>query len=172
VVERRRLELIEPGADWAKAPYHAAEELKPAEAKRLVERGVAAAHRQSARALQGVVRELRDRGLDPVACAVLMGAPMPAWTTAQILAVHFRMHKAEGVLFREALAQAAGKAGLRVIPVPEKELPSVASRALGGTWAAIARQVDAFRASVGPPWGKDQKEAAVAALIGRHGTPA
>jgi len=169
VVERRRLELIEPGAEWAKAPYHAAEDLKPAEAKRLVERGIAAAHRQSAAAVRGVVKELRDRGLDPVACAVLMGAPMPEWSVAEILAVHFRMHKAEGVLFREALAKAAEAAGLVVVPVPEKELQQIAPRALGAPWAAITKEVDAFKASVGAPWGKDQKEAALAALIGRRG---
>ena len=169
VVERRRLELVPPDAEWAKAPYHAAEELKPAEAKRLVERGIAAAHRQSAKAVAAVVKELRDRGLDPVACAVLMGAPMPAWSTAEILAVHFRMHKAEGVLFREALAKAGAAAGLEVVPVPEKELPQIAPRALGAPWAAIAKDVDAFKAQVGAPWGKDQKEAALAALIARRG---
>jgi len=116
-----------------------------------------------------VVKELRDRGLDPVACAVLMGAPMPEWSVAEILAVHFRMHKAEGVLFREALAKAAEAAGLVVVPVPEKELQQIAPRALGAPWAAITKEVDAFKASVGAPWGKDQKEAALAALIGRRG---
>ena len=168
VVDRRRLDLVPEGSEWARAPYHAAEELKPAEAKRLVDRGVSAAHRHSARALSGVVRELRERGLDPVACAVLMGAPMPAWSTAEILAVHFRMHKAEGVLFREALAKAGDAAGLEVVPVPEKELPQFAARALGSPWSAIADEVDGFRAQVGAPWGKDQKEAAVAALVGRR----
>lgn len=169
VIDRRRLELVPADAEWAKAPYHAAEELKPTEAKRLVERGIAAAHRQSAKAVGAVVKELRDRGLDPVACAVLMGAPMPEWSTAQILAVHFRMHKAEGVLFREALARAGEAAGLAIVPVPEKELQPFAARALGGTWSAIAKEVDALKAQVGAPWGKDQKEAAIAALIGLRG---
>lgn len=169
VVERRRLDLVPEGSQWAKAPYHAAEELKPAEAKRLVERGIAAAHRQSAEALGSVVKALRTRGLDPVACAVLMGTPMPEWSTAEILAVHFRMHKAEGVLFREALAKAGEAAGLEVVPVPEKDLPQFAARALGSPWSAIADEVDGFKAQVGAPWGKDQKEAAVAALVGRRG---
>jgi hypothetical protein len=169
VVERRRIELIEPDAEWAKAPYHAAEELPPEEGRRLVERGIAAAHRQSARALGDVVKELRVRGLEPEACAVLMGAPMPAWSVAEILAVHFRMHKAEGVLFREALAKAAEGAGLEVVPVPEKSLQADAPRALGAPWSAIAKEIDAFKAAVGAPWGKDQKEAALAALIARRG---
>lgn len=169
VVERRRIELIAPGSEWAKAPYHAAEELKPEQGRRLVERGIAAAFRQSARALGDVVKELRVRGLEPVTCAVLVGTPMPAWSVAEILAVHFRMHKAEGVLFREALSKAAEEAGLEVVPVPEKSLQADAPRALGAPWSAIAPEIDALRAAVGAPWGKDQKEAALAALIAGRG---
>jgi len=74
----------------------------------------------------------------------------------EILAVHFRMHKAEGVLFRDVLLQAAADCGLRPVPVPEKQ--SGVDRRLQHTIATLGR-------SAGPPWGKDQKDAALAALI-------
>ena len=64
---------------------------------------------------------------------------MPAWSVDEILAVHFRMHKAEGVLFREALAGAATKCGLRLVQVPEKELDAHAARALAVMVALLAR---------------------------------
>jgi hypothetical protein len=168
VVERRRLDLFEPGAEWVKAPYHAAETLKPEEARRMVDRGVAAAHRNAARALREVVGRLRESGHDPVACAILTGAPMPPWTTDEILAVHFRMHKAEGVLWRDALAAGAREAGLAVIPVPEKDLQEIAPDVLHESWSAVTARVDALRKAVGAPWGKDQKDAAIAALVGRR----
>jgi hypothetical protein len=165
VVDRRRVDFYEPGSEWVKAPYHAAESLKPAEARRMVDRGVAAAHRNAARALRDAVDRLREGGHDPVACAILAGAPMPSWTTDEILAVHFRMHKAEGVLWRDALAAGAKEAGLAVVPVPEKELEEIAPRVLEESWSSITTRVEAFRKAVGAPWGKDQKDAAIAALI-------
>jgi hypothetical protein len=171
VVDRRRVDLFEPGAEWVKAPYHAAEGLAPAAARRMVERGVEAAHRHAARAMREAVQRIRALGHDPVAGAVLTGAPMPSWTTDEILAVHFRMHKAEGVLWRQALSEGAAGAGIEVVPVPEKELAMVAPRALGEKWTAIVARVEAFKAQVGPPWGKDQKEAAIAALVARRRPP-
>ncbi|HYV20955.1 MAG TPA: hypothetical protein VFC25_18215 [Verrucomicrobiae bacterium] len=168
VVERRRLDLFEKGSEWVKAPYHAAESLKPEEARRMVDRGVAAAHRNAARALRETVSRLRAAGHDPVACAILVGTSMPSWTTDEILAVHFRMHKAEGVLWRDALASGAKDAGLAVVPVPEKELQEIAPDVLHESWSAVTARVDAFRKAVGAPWGKDQKDAAIAALVGRR----
>jgi hypothetical protein len=150
VVERTRIELIDPGETWAKQPYHAAEELPPAEARRLVQRGIDAAHRIAEREMRAFVR--RSAGHDIAGCAVLVGSPMPDWTIEQILSVHIRMHKAEGVLFPAALIAAAKACDLNVVAIPEKEL-------------ALDDAVVALGKSVGPPWGKDQKSAAMAALI-------
>jgi hypothetical protein len=169
VVDRRRVDLYEPGSEWVKAPYHAAESLKPAEARRMVDRGVAAAHRNAARALREAVDRLRGAGHLPTACAILTGAPMPPWTTDEILAVHFRMHKAEGVLWRAAIAGAAGRCGLRVVPVAEKRLNEEARAALGATPAGVTRRLAALGDGIGPPWGQDQKDAALAALIALEG---
>jgi hypothetical protein len=166
LVERRRVELV--GADeagWAKQPYHAAEELKPAAARRMVERGIESARRHAVLGIRAAVARLEAGGHAIDGCAVLMGEPMPAWSVDEILAVHFRMHKAEGVLFREALAAAVTGCGLSLVAIPEKELDRHAARALESPAGALQKRVAAIGKSAGPPWAKDQKEAALAAMV-------
>jgi hypothetical protein len=165
VVDRRRIELVEEA--WAKQPYHAAEDLKPDAARDLVERGVEAARRIAVREMRAAVK--RERENEVAACAVLVADPMPDWSTDEILAVHFRMHKAEGVLFRDALVRAAKACGLRLVAVPEKLLTKHAERVLGTPVSALVKTITALGKSVGPPWGKDQKDAALAALVALQG---
>jgi len=157
LVDRRRIELVEE--QWAKQPYHAAEDLEPEAARDVVLRGTTEAYRIALRQLQGAVQRETARGNQVAACAVLVGAGMPSWSTDEILAVHFRMHKAEGVLFRAALTAAAAALGLHPTAIPEKELAAIAKeRGLLPTLASMGK-------SAGPPWGKDQKDAALAALL-------
>lgn len=156
VIDRRRIELVDPDdAGWAKQPYHAADELPPLEARRLVERAIKAAHRVAAREMRALVERSREAGHEITGCAVLVGSPMPDWTIDQIRSVHVRMHKAEGVMFPKAIAAAVADCGLRLIEIPEKEMQADA-----GELKTIAR----LGKSAGPPWGKDQKNAALAAM--------
>jgi len=166
LAERRRLELVDlKDASWAKQPYHAAEGLPTREARQLVERGLAAAHRHAVREMRDALTRVERDGHTIDGCAVLVGTPMPDWSVEEILAVHFRMHKAEGVLFRDALARAANECRQRVVEIPEKELQEYARRALGTNAGTLARQIAALGKTAGPPWGKDQKDAALAAMI-------
>jgi len=164
VVDRSRLELVEE--EWAKQPYHAAEDLKPNEARDLVKRGIAAAHRIARRELRAALDRERDLGNQVVACAVLVGTPMPDWTVEQILAVHFRMHQAEGVLFRDALIEAAKTCDVKVVTPSEKTLLQEAEKLLHVPGGDLTKRIAALGKTAGPPWGKDQKDAALAALIG------
>jgi hypothetical protein len=94
---------------------------------------------------------------------------MPDWSTDEILAVHFRMHKAEGILFRDALARAVGACGPRLVAIPEKKLTDHAEKALGTPEMGLRKKITMLGKSVGPPWGKDQKDAALAALVALEG---
>src|SRR5258705_4235405 len=130
VVERSRMELVEDAdASWAKQPYHAAERLSASDARDLVARGLASAHRIAVREMRAAMRRVRGAGHEIAACAVLVIDPMPEWTVDEILAVHFRMHKAEGALFRGALSRAAVACGLRFVGIHEKRLDERADRA-------------------------------------------
>jgi hypothetical protein len=163
VVDRRRIELVEQS--WAKQPYHAAEGLERQKARDLVKRAVESVHRIALSEMKAAIKRERERKNEVVGCSVLVGTPMPGWTTDEILAVHFRMHKAEGVLFQVALLQAAEQCKLKTLPVLEKELMAQASSQLGTHPDLLVKQIGALGKSVGPPWGKDQKDAALAALM-------
>lgn len=163
VVDRRRVELVEEA--WAKQPYHAAENRKPDAAREMVERGIKAAKRIAARELRAALSRERERNNKVAGCAVLIGNPMPDWTVDEILAVHFRMHKAEGVLFRDALLNAAKECGSKSLGIPEKLLLVQAEQVLGKSASNLEKQVAALGKQVGAPWGKDQKDAALAAMV-------
>jgi hypothetical protein len=96
---------------------------------------------------------------------------MPNWNVMEILAVHFRMHKAEGVLFPEALAWAAHEAGLKLVKVPEAQLGELAAKSLAVPLAGLTKKIAALGKSVGPPWGSDQKTATLAAMISLQLSP-
>jgi hypothetical protein len=170
VIDRRRIELVE--GDQGNQRYHVAQPLAPAAARALVARSIHAAERLAIQELRAAVKRAQDQGHVVAASAVLVGSSMPDWSVDEILAVHFRMHKAEGALFRDALVRATGACGLRLVAIPEKVLTKHAERALGMTSSAVAKEMAALGKSVGPPWGKDQKDAALAALVALRGQPA
>jgi hypothetical protein len=165
VVDRRRVELVEADKLWAKQPYHAAEELPPTQARKIVKSGIEHAQRLALRELRALVKSAQAAGHTVAGCGVLVGAPMPDWTVDEILAVHFRMHKAEGMLFRNVLAQAAKECGLRVLEVPEKSLLEQATTTLSSSAEKLSKLLATLGKSVGAPWGKDQKEATIAAMM-------
>jgi hypothetical protein len=163
LVDRYRLELVDE--NWARQPYHAAEGLETEKARDLVKRGIEAARRIARRELRAAVKRERDRGNEVTGCAVLVGNPMPDWSVEQILAVHFRMHQAEGVLFRDVLIEAAKACELKLTTLPEKTLVQEAEKSLRSPAIELGKRVGAIGKSAGPPWGKDQKDATLAALV-------
>ncbi len=166
-VERSQLRLL-PEGDWA--PYHAAQGLDPADARSFVKRSIASAHRLAASGIREAARRCVEAGHELSGCAVLVGTGMPNWTTAEILAVHVRMHKAEGELFRDALVAGARACGLEPTTLPEKSALDDAARMLGLSRERLDAHLATLGRSAGPPWGKDQKEAAAAALVALRGS--
>ena len=172
VIDRRRLELVSEGdEEWAKQPYHAAEALEPAAARDTVKRGIAAARQSAAREIRAAVKRTQAAKHEIVACAVLVGDPMPDWSVEEILSVHFRMHKAEGALFQDVLGAAAKSCGITLAPVSIKQLDAEARAAFGPRTSEILARIAVLGKSAGPPWGKDQKEAALGAAIALRGIP-
>lgn len=165
VIDRRRVELIEEGELWAKMPYHAAEGLDPDEAQDLVKRGIESARRVALIRLRELIKRMRGHKYEIAGCGVLVPEPMPDWSTGDILAVHFRMHKAEGVLFPDALCRAARGCELPLTAVPAKGLPEYAEEALGLPPEGPPKMIAELGKPIGPPWAKDQRNAALAAVI-------
>jgi hypothetical protein len=174
VAERRRLELVDAeDADWAKQPYHAAAGLDAREAEQVVARSIAAADRRAEQEFGSALALRRAAGDEVVACAVLLGSGMPPFAVREILAVHARMHQAEGELFRGALVRAAERVGLELIGVREKQLEASARETLSLPLAEARSRLDEAGRRAGPPWARDQKDAALCAWIAlrraRHG---
>jgi hypothetical protein len=163
VLGRRRIELVEE--EWAKQPYHAAEELESKEAVAVVKRGVQSAHRIALREVRAALKREAGQGNEVNGCGVVVGNSMPEWSVAEILAVHFRMHQAEGVLFREALIKAAQQCSLPVVAINEKVLLQDAAIALKTSAGKLQKRIVALGKMAGAPWGKDQKDAAVVAMV-------
>ena len=130
VIDRRRVELIEDGEFWAKQPYHAAENLDADEALDVVNRGVESAHRVAVSQLREIVKQTQKSGHEIAGCAVLLPSPMPDWSTAEIFAVHMRMHQAEGLLFPDALCRAAEKGAFRLSRSGKNISPNTLKRRL------------------------------------------
>jgi len=161
-IERSQIQLLPDGAF---APYHAAKELEAADARESVRRSIAAAHGLAASGIRNAAERLAAAGHAPCGCGVLVGTGMPNWSTDEILAVHVRMHKAEGELFRDALVAGAQASGLKVTTLPNKSALDDATRLLGSTRGDLDALLVTLGRAAGPPWGKDQKEAAAAALV-------
>jgi len=165
VIDRRRIELIDEGEPWARQPYHATEHLNADQARAKVKRAVEMVHRVAEEQMRQAIAWAKESKHEVAACAVLVPEPMPAWTTEEILAVHFRMHKAEGVLFPDALCRATERCKIALVKVAEKELEARAAQDLSMPLCDIAEKIAVLGKTAGPPWAKDQKTAALAAMI-------
>ena len=160
-VERAQMPLLPEGAF---APYHVAAELAPARARQRVERDIATAHALAADGIGKAAARLRKAGYDVRGCGVLIGPGMPKWSTEEIIAVHIRMHQAEGELFRNVLVAGARACNLALTTLREKSAFDDAAKAIGISRERLDDKIATLGREAGAPWGKDQKEAAAAAL--------
>ena len=166
VFERSEIALLPEGEF---APYHAAEELEPLAARQHIKRSIATAQRMASTAIRSAAKRCADAQHQVCGCGVLVGPGMPDWSTDEILAVHFRMHKAEGELFRDVLVQGARGCGIALTTLPQKSALDAAAKLLGATRARLDAELAALGKSAGAPWGAHQKEAAAAALVVLNG---
>jgi hypothetical protein len=162
VIERSEIPLLPEGE---LAPYHAAEELEREAARTYVKESIARAQQLATGAVRSAAKRCADAGYNLCGCAVLVGSGMPDWTTEQILAVHVRMHKAEGELFRDVLVKGVRTCGIELTTLPDRTAIDAAAKKLGVTRARLDTDLTALGKTAGPPWGKYQKEAAAAALV-------
>jgi hypothetical protein len=133
--------------------FHVAAELPLPQAETLVRHAVDAITQVAVRKLRELLAEV---GAVDGVCIVVGDHPVPESVSA-ILASHALMHAAEGQLYRDALLDAAASLGQRGIGLSRKH----AVTRLEGDLATVIR---ALGAVAGPPWRKEHKVAAVAAL--------
>jgi hypothetical protein len=161
-IESREIPLLPPGGF---APYHVAADLPPAKRQASVDRALATARKMAEQAIRDAMGRCKAAGNQVVNCGVLVGNGLPQWTTDEIIAVHVRMHMAEGEMFRDVLVDGARACKLGPVTLPDKSAFEAAAKSLKLEPAQLEAKLVELGRSAGPPWRKLEKEAAAAALV-------
>ena len=174
VLARNRYELSE--GDLPRAVYHAARQLDLENAGRLVREVELVARTAAERQLRRTVGQLEAAEYEVVGTAVAAPRDLPA-DLSEILGSHPLVHTAEGQLYRDALAEATKLLGLPLTRFVQQELFEEAAVHIGTSDASLQAQLTGLGRALGPPWQRDQKEAASAAWLalassGRTTSPA
>lgn len=159
-LDRRRVELIDNGLP--SAPYHhEALALDICAAIDLVNRVRRSVAEHARAALSTLLARCRARVL------ILPASPYDRLPDSleEVLRSRPLTYAADGMLYRESLAEAAAGIGMQVRRYPRKTDPTVlAAEALGVGAAEVASIIARFGREAGTPWRKDHKVAAAAAL--------
>lgn len=164
--DRRRMELCDPALP--RQAYHAASGLPIEQARELIIQVERSATAASKRELRSLVHDLAGQGHQVRAVAISVPTSSVPHDLSTVLRSHPLLHAAEGELYSEALSDAAQTAGLPMVRFTTKNLVGDASAALDCSPASIVEIVAKLGHGLGPPWAKDQKEAAMAALLALH----
>ncbi len=165
VIERGRIELAPPEVPRPVQPYHAAQKLSLAEAEEYVRYFTQQAQHLATQALREVIGRFAAEGNEVLACGIPLGAGRPVPSLEAALASHTMLHTAEGELFRRALITAGEKNGLHVLGIRERDLVESGADQLGIPQKTLPRRLLQLGQGLGPPWGQDQKVAALAAWL-------
>jgi hypothetical protein len=165
VLDRRRLVIIDSKVAGAAQPYHyvQAKEIHAAEAH--LNRCAAESRRLAVEALTRIASELGDRGFVLVASALLLSSGRPLPGLAEILASHPLIHTAEGEFFRQSFRSAFEHLKIPLTSIRARDLDDYALKAFGKAATQVHNRIDGMERTLGAPWTKDEKTAALAAAI-------
>ena len=156
IIARRRIEVCEPSLAGVRQPYHYVQDMDLEKAGEHLAKCSASSQRTATTGLRGLLTALSGYRMQGVAVLEASGHPLPP--LAGILASHALIHTAEGEFFREVFRHAARALDLAITGVRERDIATITS-------PALQRRIDAAGKSLGPPWTRDQKLAALAACV-------
>jgi hypothetical protein len=165
IVDRRRIVVTDPKMPGATQPYHHAANLKIQEAEKHIANCAGVSERLAVAAIEHVIHEMDLCEYRIAASAVLLASGRAMPPLAKILAAHPLIHTAEGEFFRTAVRNACSRLKISVDAIRERELEERMQAAFGISAGRMQRQLETAGRSIGPPWNKDHKTAALAALI-------
>lgn len=165
IIERCRVEIIEPGSPGAAQPYHFAEKMNLTDAEKHIARCATESRRLACERLQEITVGLRDRGFGVANSTILLAAGRALPPLPQVLTSHALIHAAEGEFFRQVFRAALEALKFPVIGIPERELQQRALAVFGRAAGQTSARIEAMGRSLGPPWTQDQKAAALAAAL-------
>lgn len=163
VIDRRRVELIEPGLP--NQPYeHETQGLPAAEAEKLVrEVGESAGH-CAERALSRLRSSLGATG--ELVSIALREAPLSELprTVAAAHASYPILVRADAKLYHHALCTAAASLGIGMAMFKRGDEGPLAAKAAGIAVESLDRFLNGLRASLGPPWQRNHRDATARAI--------
>ncbi len=165
ILDRRRIVTADPEIPGALQPYHFASGLQLSEQEKHLEHTAASSSRLAVAAIAEVVRELDARHYRIVGAAVLLASGRPLPALQKILVAHPLIHTAEGEFFRHAASKAFESLQIPVTRIRERDLDEQAKAAFGNTASQMQHNISSLGSSIGPPWTKDHKTAALAAAL-------
>jgi hypothetical protein len=165
VVDRRRIVITDATIPGATQPYHHAASMGLQESESHIANCAALSKRLALAAIEQVVRELDGRQYRVVGSAVLLASGRALPSLAKILAAHPLIHTAEGEFFRNSIRNACERLKISVEAIRERELEERMKAAFGNSASQMQREIATAGSSIGPPWTKDHKAAALAALL-------
>lgn len=171
IIDRKRITVMDAAMPGAKQPYHHAATLQLHESERHLENCSAVSERLAVAAIELVIEELNMREYRVDRSAILLGSGRPLPALGKILPAHPLIHTAEGEFFRNAVRKACERLQIPVEAIRERDLEERARAAFGGSASRVQQRIAAAGSSLGPPWTRDHKSAALAALIALSTAP-
>ena len=165
VLLRRRLVIIDSKIAGSAQPYHYVKEKEINAAERHLAQCATQSGRLAFEALISLAHELRERGFMLMSAAILLSSARPLPDLDEILGSHALIHTAEGEFFRQAFRSAFMQLKIPVTGIRARDLDDCALKAFGKAAFPVQKRIDAMGRSVGAPWTKDEKTAALAAAI-------
>jgi hypothetical protein len=169
VIDRQRVSLTTPGTRGGNQPYHFAKTLIGNSLDfQKAEKFLAHRFADSQRLAIAAVRNLAGK-LSVECCTVgvglLLASGRPLPPLANILGSHALIHAAEGEFFRNAFSKACESLDLPVTGFRERDLDQSVRETFGRAATRICQEVASVGRDLGPPWTKDYKVSAFAALM-------
>ena len=163
ILARRRIVTADPEMPGAIQPYHHAMNLQLPE-KHIANCAVAST-RMAAAAITDLITELNASHYRVVSAAVLLASGRSLPPLEKILAAHPLIHTAEGEFFRHTVSQACEELQISVTAIKQRDLDERAKATFGKEARRVQDRIESFGKTIGPPWTKDHKTAALAAAL-------
>lgn len=165
VLERKRAHLVKTFSYTFRQPYHTAEKMPLAEARKFVAQVQNEARELAYRAVHEMQSSLENLKIKLTRGSLLLASGKPLPELEKILASHALIHTADGELFREAIVHGCDRCRLKMESVKERALLEDAGTALHLKTAELMRRVTELGKPFGSPWSQDEKFATLAAWL-------
>ncbi len=164
VLDRRHISVVDGKIAGHAQPYHFAREQPPPQAKKHLARCAEVSLALAKEALRDIMQQISLHH-HVAGAAVLLASGRPLPELEKILASHPLIHTAEGEFFRQAFARAWEELGVPVTAIRERDVAARAETVFKRAAASLPEELAAAAKYLGPPWGQDQKAAALAAAV-------